>query len=139
MLELAGRLTDGTVTWMTGCETIRRHVFPTVAAAAAAAERPPPRVVVGLPVCVTDDIEGARERVGSAMAAPARMPSYARMLAVEGVSQPVDIALVGSEEHVSGHISALGQAGATELLASVQGDQEEQNRTRSFLGHLARA
>ncbi|MGA8370864.1 MAG: TIGR03564 family F420-dependent LLM class oxidoreductase [Acidimicrobiales bacterium] len=139
MLELAGRLTDGTVTWMTGCETIRRHVFPTIAAVAEAAERPPPRVVVGLPVCVTDDIEGARDRVGSAMAAPARMPSYARMLAIEGVSQPVDIALVGSEEQVTAQISALGRAGATELLANVQGNQGEQERTRAFLGHLAQA
>ena len=139
MLELAGRLTDGTVTWMTGIESIRRHVLPTIATAADAAGRPPPRVVVGLPVCVTDDTEGARERVGSAMAAPATMPSYARMLAVEGASQPVDIALVGSEEDVAGRISAVGRAGATELLANVQGDREEQERTRTFLGQLARS
>ena len=136
MLELAGRLTDGTVTWMTGAETIRRHVVPTIAAAAASARRPPPRVVVGLPVCVTDDTEGARERVGSAMAAPASLPSYKRMLAAEGVSQPVDIALVGSEDQVTDQISALGRAGATELLANVQGDREEQDRTRMFLGQL---
>ncbi len=139
MLELAGHLTDGTVTWMTGAETIRRHVVPTIAAAAASARRPPPRVVVGLPVCVTDDAEGARERVGSAMAAPASLPSYKRMLAAEGVSQPVDIALVGSEDQVTDQISTLGRAGATELLANVQGDREEQDRTRMFLGQLARA
>jgi F420-dependent oxidoreductase-like protein len=139
MLELAGRLTDGTVTWMTGVETIARQVVPTIAAAAAAASRPSPRIVVGLPVCVTDDSQGARERLGSAMAGAARMPSYSRMLAIEGVSEPVDIALVGGEEDIAHRISELGEAGATELLANVQGDPEEQARTRRFLGHLAQA
>ena len=28
MLEIAGRLTDGTVTWMTGPNTLRDHVVP---------------------------------------------------------------------------------------------------------------
>ncbi|HEX3564977.1 MAG TPA: TIGR03564 family F420-dependent LLM class oxidoreductase [Acidimicrobiales bacterium] len=131
MLELAGRLTDGTVTWMTGVETIRRHVVPSIAAAASRADRPPPRVVVGLPACVSDDRDGARARVGAAMAGPAAMPSYQRMLAAEGVAEPVDIALVGDEDEVAG--------GIAELVANVQGNPEEQARTRAFLGRLARA
>jgi len=139
MLELAGRLTDGTVTWMTGVETIRRHVVPSIAAAASRADRPPPRVVVGLPACVSDDRDGARQRVGATMAGPATMPSYQRMLAAEGVAEPVDIALVGDEGEVAGRIAELGQAGATELVANVQGNPEEQARTRAFLGGLARA
>ncbi|HEY2564691.1 MAG TPA: TIGR03564 family F420-dependent LLM class oxidoreductase, partial [Acidimicrobiales bacterium] len=139
MLELAGRFTDGTVTWMTGVGTVRRHVVPSIAAAAARAHRPPPRVIVGLPVCVTDDRDGARERLGAAMAGPATMPSYQRMLATEGVTEPVDIALVGDEDEITGRIAALGEAGATELLANVQGDPGEQARTRTFLGHVARA
>jgi 5,10-methylenetetrahydromethanopterin reductase len=137
MLDLAGRLTDGTVTWMTGVETIRRHVVPSIAAAASRADRPPPRVVVGLPACVSDDRDGARERVGAAMAGPAAMPSYQRMLAAEGVAEPVDIALVGDEGEVADRIAELGQAGATELVANVQGNPEERARTRAFLGRLA--
>ncbi|HEY1467207.1 MAG TPA: TIGR03564 family F420-dependent LLM class oxidoreductase [Acidimicrobiales bacterium] len=139
MLELAGRLTDGTVTWMTGVETVRRQIVPSIEAAAARAQRPPPRVVVGLPVCVSDDRDGARQRVGAAMAGPATMPSYQRMLAAEGVAEPVDIALVGDEGEVAGRIAALREAGATELVANVQGNPEEQARTRAFLGRLARA
>lgn len=139
MLELAGCLTDGTVTWMTGVETVRRHVVPSIAAAASRAHRPPPRVVVGLPVCVTDDRDGARQRVGTAMAGPAAMPSYQRMLTAEGVAEPVDIALVGDEDVVAGRIAELGTAGATELVANVQGNPEEQARTRALLGRLARA
>jgi 5,10-methylenetetrahydromethanopterin reductase len=137
MLELAGRLTDGTVTWMTGVETIRRNVVPSISAAASKAHRPPPRVIVGLPVCVADDRDGALQRVGAAMAGPAGMPSYQRMLTAEGVAEPVDIALVGDEGEVADRIAALGQAGATELVANVQGNPDEQARTRAFLGHLA--
>jgi 5,10-methylenetetrahydromethanopterin reductase len=103
------------------------------------AGRPPPRVIVGLPVCVTDDTDGARQRVGAAMAGPATMPSYQRMLTAEGVAEPVDIALVGDEGEVADGIAALGEVGATELVANVQGNLEEQARTRTFLGRLARA
>jgi F420-dependent oxidoreductase-like protein len=139
MLELAGRLTDGTVTWMTGVETVRRHVVPSIAAAASKADRPPPRVVVGLPACVSDDRDGARQRVGATMAGPAAMPSYQRMLTAEGVIEPVDIALVGTEDVIADRIVALAEAGATELVANVQGNPEEQARTRAFLGGLAQA
>jgi 5,10-methylenetetrahydromethanopterin reductase len=139
MLELAGRLTDGTVTWMTGVATIGSHVAPSIAAAASAAHRQAPRVVVGLPVCVTDDRDGARQRVGASMAGASRMPSYQRMLATEGVTDPVEIALVGDEDEVTSRIAALGEAGATELLANIQGDPGEQVRTRTLLGRLAQA
>jgi F420-dependent oxidoreductase-like protein len=137
MLEIAGRYSDGTVTWMTGPATVERDVVPALAASAAAAGRTAPRVVVGLPVCVTDDVDGARQRLGAGMAGAAQMPSYRRMLAAEGVGEPVDIALVGSEDAVGRRIEALGRAGASELLANVQGEPDEQARTRRFLGSLA--
>lgn len=137
MLEVAGRYSDGTVTWMTGPTTLARDVVPTMAEAAEAADRRAPRVVAGLPVCVTDDLDGARRRLGAGMAGAARMPSYQRMLAAEGVAEPVDIALVGSEEAVEEAIAVLGRAGATELLANVQGEPDEVARTRQFLGRLA--
>ena len=54
MLEIAGRLADGTVTWMTGPSTLREHVVPLVNESAAAAGNPPPRVCVGMPIAVTD-------------------------------------------------------------------------------------
>ena len=37
MLELAGRLTDGTATWMTGPHTIADHIAPTIRRAASEA------------------------------------------------------------------------------------------------------
>jgi F420-dependent oxidoreductase-like protein len=136
MLDLAGRLTDGTVTWMTGVGTLGRDVVPVLRAAAAAAGRPDPRVIVGLPVCVTDDVPGARQRVGQAMAGAVTMRSYRRMVAAEGVAEPVDIALVGGPVEVQERMAGLAAAGATELLANVLGDTGERERTRAFLASL---
>jgi F420-dependent oxidoreductase-like protein len=133
MLALAGRFTDGTVTWMTGAAPRGRDVVPRLRAAAAAADRPEPRVIVGLPVCVTSDVAGARARVGKSMAGTAQLPSYQRMIVAEGVAEPVDIALVGDEAEVTRRIQALRDAGATELLANVAGTPDEQARTRAFL------
>src|SRR5580704_8853625 len=42
MLKMAGRVADGTITWMTGTGTIADHIVPTIAAAADAAGRPAP-------------------------------------------------------------------------------------------------
>ena len=136
MLDLAGRYADGTVTWMTGVSTLRNDVVPRLRAAADKASRPAPRVVVGIPVCVTDDIAGARERLGPGMAGTARMASYARMVAAEGVGEPVDIALIGDEAAVARRIDELADGGMTELLANVLGDPDERARTRALLASL---
>jgi F420-dependent oxidoreductase-like protein len=133
MIELAGRYADGTVTWMTGETTLGRAIVPPLRKAADAAGRPSPRVIAGLPVCVTDDVGKARDRLDEVMAGATRMPSYQRMLRVEGVTRPSDIALVGSEDEVDAHIERLGQAGVTELLANVIGSDDEVARTRQFL------
>jgi F420-dependent oxidoreductase-like protein len=68
MLEMAGALTDGTVLWMTGRKTIASHISPTIRRAAEEAGRGEPRVVCSLPMCVTDDVEGARARINTELA-----------------------------------------------------------------------
>jgi 5,10-methylenetetrahydromethanopterin reductase len=133
MLRLAGRFSDGTVTWMTGPKTLARQVVPDITAAAAAAGRPTPRVIAALPICVTGEREGARDRIRPILAGSARMPSYARQLAAEGLDDPVDLACIGDEAEVTGRLSALIGIGVTELLANVIGTEEEIARTRSFL------
>jgi 5,10-methylenetetrahydromethanopterin reductase len=136
MLALAGRYTDGTITWMTGRQTLANSVVPHLTDAATAAGRAAPRVVVGLPVCITDDHVDARNRLRPAMAGAAKMPSYRRMLAAEGVDDPTDIALVGSEPHVMARIADLVDAGATELMANIVGTPDEIARTRAVLATL---
>jgi F420-dependent oxidoreductase-like protein len=133
MLRLAGRFSDGTVTWMTGPRTLERQVVPQITAAAAEAGRPPPRVIAALPICVTSEREEARDRIRPILSGAARMPSYARQLAAEGLDDPVDIACIGDEAEVTGRLSSLAGTGVTELLANVTGTEEEVARTRSFL------
>jgi F420-dependent oxidoreductase-like protein len=133
MLRLAGRLSDGTVTWMTGPKTLATQVVPQITAAAAEAGRPAPRVIAGLPICVTGSREEARDRIRPILAGSARMPSYGRQLAAEGLDDPVDLAYIGDEAEVAGRLASLEGIGVTELLANVIGTEEEVARTRSFL------
>jgi F420-dependent oxidoreductase-like protein len=133
MLELAGRVTDGTATWMTGPTTIADHVVPTITGAAEAAGRPAPRVGVGLPVCVTDDVAAAREGAAKLYAVYGTLPSYRAMLDREGVEGPQDVAVVGDEATVGAALDNLAAIGATDFVANIFGSPEERDRTRAFL------
>jgi len=137
MLKLAGRMTDGTVTWMTGPATLAEHTVPTISAAAAEAGRPAPRIVVGLPVCVTDDVDGARERAAKMFAMYGFLPSYRAMLDREGLAGPADIAMVGDEKTVQSAIEHVAESGATDFLAAEFGATDaEISRTRELLRSL---
>jgi len=133
MVELAGRSTDGTITWMTGPTALGRDIVPRLRAAAEGAGRPAPRVVVGIQVCVTDDVPGARERIAPMMGLSAALPVYGRQLAAEGVDDFTELALVGSEDAVTERLQRYREAGMTELCAHVLGTDEERARTLAFL------
>lgn len=137
MLELAGTRTDGTVTWMTGPRTLASQVVPGIREAAATAGRPEPRVVAGLPVCVTSDPAGARDRVRPRIESAGQMPSYRRQLAAEGLDDVADLALLGTADEVAERIDALAGIGVTELMADVAGDDDEIAATTELLGRLA--
>ncbi|MQY20777.1 LLM class F420-dependent oxidoreductase [Nocardia macrotermitis] len=137
MLKLAGRVTDGTVLWMTGPATVRDHIAPAVTAAAAEAGRPAPRVVCPLPVCVTDDVDGAREKAAKIYAAYGTLPSYRAMMDREGAEGPADLAIIGSEDQVAERIRAIFEAGATEFVGGVFVGGEDGDRTRALLAGLA--
>ena len=118
MLALAGSVADGTITWMTGPKTLRDHTIPRIREAAAAAGRPVPRVVVGLPVAVTDDPAGAREAAGRIFQIYGGLPSYRAMLDREGAEGPADVAMVGDESAVGEQIARLREIGVSDFLAS---------------------
>lgn len=137
MLELAGSEADGTVTWMCGAKTVRDHIVPGVRAGAERAGRPAPRVVVGLPVCVTDDAERARRYAAEKLGRYGGLPSYRAMLDREGAKGPEDICLIGDERRVRDGIAALADAGATELRATeLEPSLEDRRRTRALLKSL---
>ena len=137
MLRLAGQRADGTVLWMTGPATIRDYIVPTISEAAVAAGRPSPRVVCLLPVCVTDDPDGARVRANRVLAIYGQLPSYRAMLDREGAAQPGDVVLTGDEAAVAAQIRALDEAGVTDFVAVEYSRGEDQVRTRALLKSLA--
>ena len=136
MLRLAGQRADGTVLWMTGPATIRDYIVPSIREAAAAAGRPNPRVVCLLPVCVTDDPDGARARANRVLAIYGQLPSYRAMLDREGAAQPGDVVLTGDEDAVAAQIAALEEAGVTDFVAVEYSRGEDQVRTRALLKSL---
>ena len=139
MLEIAGRLTDGTITWMTGPRTLQNHIIPRIRQAAAAAGQPAPRICVGLPIAVTDNPQAARARAARLFQHYAALPSYRAMLQREGAQDPGQIAIVGNETAVATQLQHLAQIGATDLLATifpVDDPQTSTQRTRTLLKTL---
>ena len=97
MLELAGTVADGTVTWMTGPATLASHTVPTITAAAERAGRPAPEVFASLPICVTDDAGRGADACAQDFQVYGFLPSYRAMLDREGAETPGDVAIVGDE------------------------------------------
>lgn len=137
MLALAGSEASGTVTWMTGPNTLESHIVPTITAAAAEADRPAPQVVAALPVAVTTDPDAARARCASLFEMYGLLPSYRAMLDREGAAGPADVAIVGDEKTVRSQIMHLAEIGVTEFVAVESGHPGiEAYRTRELLRSL---
>lgn len=134
LLRLAGRLTDGTITTWVGPRTVESHIVPTIQAAAAAAGRPAPRVIVSLPIALTDDPDGLRERFALRAAFYSTLPTYRAMFEREKVAGPADVALVGDEVALDAGLRRPRDAGASDYVASViSEDDDSTKRTLQWL------
>jgi alkanesulfonate monooxygenase SsuD/methylene tetrahydromethanopterin reductase-like flavin-dependent oxidoreductase (luciferase family) len=133
MLELAGTVTQGTVTWMTGPATLGDYTVPAITAAAERAGRPAPEIVSSLPICVTADVDAARERAAKDFQMYGFLPSYRAMLDREGAAGPGDVAIAGDEATVMKSLGQLADAGVTEFVASIFGSRVEREETRALL------
>jgi F420-dependent oxidoreductase-like protein len=136
MLRLAGRVTDGTITWMVGPKTLAEHIVPTISAAAEDAGRPAPRIVVSLPICVTDDADDAKARAAQEFAMYGVLPSYRAMLDREGAPGPADIAVIGTADEVAERLHGIVDAGGTTVVAAEFGTPDERAATRAALTSL---
>ncbi len=134
MLELAGAHTAGSILWMTGPETVASHIGPKLRDAAAKAGRPEPRIVCGLPIVLTNDVDGARETISKQLVMYGQLPSYRAMLDKEGAGGPADVALVGDEKALDEGIARLVDAGVTDFDASIMPtDEGADARTLDYL------
>ena len=140
MLRMAGEKASGTITWMVGPRTLEQHIVPRIASAARNAGKPDPRVCVGLPICVSDDRQAAFEAASRFFGRYGDLPSYRRMLDIEGVESPAEAAIIGDEAEVETQLRALSDAGATDYLASIfpagPDPEASTSRTRALLKSL---
>ncbi len=136
MLRVTGRLADGTITWMTGPKTLAELTVPTISDAAQEAGRPAPQIVAAFPVCVTDNVDAARERAASEYAIYGTLPSYRAMIDREGLAGPEDLAIIGTPDKVGEQIKSLADCGVTCFGASAFGTSDERSATRDLLVQL---
>lgn len=119
MLKIAGRSAAGTILWMTGPNTIESHIVPKITAAAKEAGREAPRVVAGFPIILTNDPDGAREKIASSLTMYGMLPSYRAMLDKEGAAGPADIAIAGDEKVLDAALDRLRDVGVTDFDAAI--------------------
>ena len=137
MLKLAGARCAGTITWMTGAQTLGSFTVPTINEAASAAGRPAPEIAAGFPIWVTDDVDAARANAAKTFEIYGQLPSYRAMLDREAMAGPADLAIIGDESSCATRIDELVAAGVTQFAASeFANNAEDRARTRSFLTGL---
>jgi F420-dependent oxidoreductase-like protein len=136
MLRLAGAMASGTITWMTGPDTVEAHIIPTINQAAAEAGRPRPRIGVGLPVCVTHDSDAARKKAAEVFAIYGNLPSYRAMLDREGAGGPADVAIVGEESSVKAAVRRLAEIGVTDFCGAPFGSADQIQASIATLAEL---
>ena len=119
---------------MAGPKTIGSHVAPRISKAAESVDRPPPSICVGMPVPLTDDPQRTREQAAKTYQRYGELVNYRRMLDLEGVEGPSEVALIGNEAEVAEQLRAYAAAGATDFLASIfpVGEDEDSSLARSM-------
>jgi 5,10-methylenetetrahydromethanopterin reductase len=137
MLDIAGKRTGGTTTWMVGPRTLAEHTAPAIRAAAAGAGRPEPLIAAAYPVCVTEDRDDARARAARVYEIYGVFPSYRSMIDREGVAGPEDLAIIGDASFVTDRFLEIEAAGATSIVIDFFGRRAEQEATWELVAELA--
>ncbi|MGE3287610.1 MAG: TIGR03564 family F420-dependent LLM class oxidoreductase [Pseudonocardia sp.] len=125
MVQVAGELADGVVTWLAGTRSLTEGVVPRLPGTA--------RVVAAVPVCVTADEAAARARAEIVFARYGQLENYQRQFAREGISSVGEFVIAGDEDAVSAGLRRFSDAGATELWAVAFGEDADVSRTRAML------
>ena len=143
MLNLAGQLAEGTVTWMAGPRTIETHITPRISRAADNAGRAAPRVCVGLPTAVTDDENAGRQKAAESYQRYGELVNYRRVLDIEGVESPAEVAVIGNESSLQRQLETFAEGGATDFVANIfdipgepDSAQRAYNALKSLVGKI---
>ena len=148
--ETCGELADGAISWVCPHFYLRDQALPALRRGAEKAGRPAPPLIAHAPVCVTEDMDAAREGVRARLGYFPANPFYANMFAQAGyadtpssgwTNEMLDQVLIaGDEDAVASRIRTLFEWGATELLATpipAGGDPKAtEDRTLRLLAEL---
>jgi alkanesulfonate monooxygenase SsuD/methylene tetrahydromethanopterin reductase-like flavin-dependent oxidoreductase (luciferase family) len=119
---------------MTGTRTLAQYTVPRILRAAQSAGRSDVRIAAGLPVVVTNDPTGVRERLRAKLKMYGAMPSYRAMLDRECIAEAGDVSIVGDEGEVRAELGRLRDAGVTDLVAApMDVESGAADRTLEFL------
>jgi len=125
---------------MAGPETVKTHIVPTIQKAAKEAGKDKPRIVVALPLAVSDDKPAAFNKASEHFERYGDLPSYRAMLHIEGVESPAEMAVIGDEAEVEEKLRGFAAAGATEIAAQIYpvglDPVASVARSRALLKHL---
>jgi F420-dependent oxidoreductase-like protein len=137
MLEIAGSLTDGTITSWAGADVIGDYIRPTIDKAAGS--RPSPQVIACTCVAITNDADAARQWIRETYGLAGSLPAYRAILDRGAAAGPEDTAVIGTEEEVARQLQRFADAGTTEFMIAPVGTPTQQARTITFAHSLTTA
>src|SRR4051794_12847097 len=138
MLELAGRVVQGTTVGQCGPKTIATHIAPRLRAAAEEAGRPAPRIMALIRLCVTDEPAPAYALARDTAARYRQVPSYEAVQDIEGLDEPADLHLIGPWSRVLDGLHEYAEAGVTDYRLEIAApDAASRDASRAALAaHL---
>ena len=122
--ETCGELSDGAISWVCPHFYLRDTAVPAMKLGAESAGRDVPPLIAHAPVCVTDDLDAARDGVRARLGYFPSIPFYANMFAEAGFEGTPDsgwtnemldeVLIAGDESAVADRIQTIFEWGATE-------------------------
>ena len=126
--ETCGELSDGAISWVCPHFYLRDTAVPAMKQGAELAGRDVPPLIAHAPVCVTDDLDSARDGVRTRLGYFPANPFYANMFAEAGFADTPEsgwtnemldeVLIAGDEATVAERIQTIFDWGASELLAT---------------------
>ena len=124
--ETCGELSDGAISWVCPHFYLRDTAVPALNRGAESAGRDVPPLIAHAPVCVTDDLDAARDGVRARLGYFPSIPFYANMFAEAGFEGTPDsgwtnemldeVLIAGDEATVAERIQTIFDWGASEVL-----------------------
>lgn len=122
-LKVTAELADGTLPFLAGPRALSEQIVPAMAGK---------RVIAAVPAIVTDEPDEVRAKAVEQMGFYGQIPSYRRILDVEGVDHAADLAIIGDEKTVIEGLRRYYDAGATDVVVSQTGIRSSAERRRTW-------